>query len=140
MRLRGRPASLWLLIAVLGQLSLRALVGGAALIAAPSGRIVGLSTDALGRAPFADYLVPGVVLFAAFGVAPAVVCHALYAGRRRAPAAAAAVGLGLLCWLAVEALAGFDRPTMWLNLATALAALALASRPSVRDDGRGGAP
>ncbi|SFR38863.1 hypothetical protein [Halorubrum sodomense] len=136
-RFRGRPLVSWLLIAALVQLSVRALVGGAALIAAPSGRIVGLSTDALARTPFDDYLVPGVVLFVVFGLVSAAVCYGVYAGRKGAPAAAAAVGLALLGWLAVEALAGFDRPTIWLNLATAVAALALASRPCVRDGGRG---
>ncbi|TKX56517.1 hypothetical protein EXE44_14740 [Halorubrum sp. SS7] len=140
MRLRGRHPETLALIAVLAQLSVRALVGGAALIAAPSGRIVGLSPAALGRTPFADYLVPGIVLFAVFGVGSGAVCYGLYAGRERAPAAAAAVGLALLGWLAVEALAGFDRPTLWLNLATAVAAVALATRPAVRGDDRGAPP
>ncbi|TKX86033.1 hypothetical protein EXE43_10510 [Halorubrum sp. SS5] len=140
MRPRGRHPETLALIAVLAQLSARALVGGAALIAAPSGRIVGLSTDALDRTPFGDYLVPGIVLFAVFGVGSGAVCYGLYAGRERAPAAAAAVGLALLGWLAVEALAGFDRPTLWLNLATAVAAVALATRPAVRDDGREAPP
>ena len=132
LRLRGRPLARWALIGVLAQLSVRALVGGGALIAAPSGRIVGLSTDALGRTPFGDYLVPGILLFAGFGIGSAVVCYGLYAGVRRAPVGAVAVGAGLLAWLAVELLAGFERPTVWLNLATAVAVIGLGLSHSVR--------
>jgi len=137
MRLRGRPASLWLLIAVLGQLSLRALVGGVALIAAPSGGIVGASTAPLDGLPVDDFLLPGVALLVAFGVAPAAVAAGLYARRRRrTPVAAAEVGVALLGWFLIEAFAGFDRPTTVLNLATALAAIGLASRPAVRAETR----
>ncbi|WP_255410336.1 MULTISPECIES: hypothetical protein [unclassified Halorubrum] len=42
--------------------------------------------------------------------------------------------------MAVEAVAGFDRPTFRLNLATAVAAVALATRPAVRGDGIGAGP
>ncbi|TKX74513.1 hypothetical protein EXE46_08215 [Halorubrum sp. GN11_10-6_MGM] len=135
-RPRGRPLATWLLIAVAGQLSVRGLVGGAALVAAPSGRLVGASTAPLDGLPVGDFLLSGVALFVAFGVAPGVVAAALYGRRGWAPPAAAAVGAALLGWLSVELLAGFDRPTAWLNLATALALLALAGRRSLRAEAR----
>jgi hypothetical protein len=137
MRVRGRPLASWALIAVLAQLSVRGIAGGTALVAAPSGRLVGLTVDGLARTPFPDYRLPGLVLLVAFGLAPAAACYALSARLPRAPAAAAAVGAALLCWLLVEALAGFERPTMWPNLATAVAVVALASRPSVGAADRG---
>ena len=123
---------------MLAQLSARALVGGAALIVAPSGRTVGASTAPLDRLPVDDFLLPGVALLVAFGVAPAVVAAGLYLRRRRAPAAATAVGVALLGWLLIEAFAGFDRPTTALNVATALAAIGLASHSAVRAEAREG--
>ncbi|VTT87580.1 hypothetical protein DM2_914 [Halorubrum sp. DM2] len=66
--------------------------------------------------------------------ATAAVCVALYADRRGARLGAAGVGVALLGWLAVEAVAGFDRPTLWLNLATALAILVLTAGRTVRAD------
>jgi hypothetical protein len=132
---RPRPVLPWLLVAVLGQLSARALAGGVALVVAPSGAIVGLPTAPLEGTPFADFLVPGVVLVVAFGLVPAAVCYAVYAARAWAWTGAVGVGVALVAWVAVELAVGFDRPTVYLNLATAVAAVLLALHPSVRRRG-----
>lgn len=128
----GRSLVHWLLLAVLGQLSVRALAGGVALILDPSGGVVGLSGSTLAETPFADFLVPGVVLAVAFGLAPAVSCYALHTRRWWGWIAAVGVAVALVVWVLVEVALGFVRPTVYLNLGTAAAVLALAVHPVVR--------
>lgn len=132
--------AVWLLLAVLGQLSLRALVGGAALVLAPTGRIIGLSTVPLDGTPFGDFLVPGLVLLTVFGLGSAVLCYGLYAGYRWSWLWSIGMGIAMLGWLFVELAVGFNRPTIYLNLGTAGAILLLAFHPSIRrvdrDSGR----
>ncbi len=136
MRFRGRPAPSWLLLAVLGQLSVRAVLGGAALLIASDGALVGLSTAQLAGTPFGNFAVPGFLLLVAFGLLPAVVCYAIYARYHWGWLASVAVALALLLWVLVELRVGFERPTVYLNLATAGAILALAVHPAVRLAGR----
>lgn len=134
MRVRGRPLSLWLLLSLLGQLSVRAAVGGGALLVAPSGTLVGLPAAPLENTPFGDFLVPGLVLLLAFGVVPLVVCYGLYAKRRWAWPGAVGVALALLAWIIVETAVGFHRTTVYLNLGTVIAIGGFAVHPAVRDD------
>ncbi len=64
---------LWLL-ALLG---LGALGGGGLLVAAPSGRLLGMPLTMLAGSPFADFLVPGIILFTVLGVMPCLLVVAL---------------------------------------------------------------
>jgi len=123
-----------MLLVVLGQLSGRALVGGVALLMAPSGKIIGLSPAPLDGTPFMDFLVPGIILFVLFGLVPAVVCYALYIRHWWGWATSLGVAVAMLAWVLVEVTLGFDRPTIYLNLATAGAILVLAVHPAVRHD------
>jgi len=134
LRVRGRPAILWVLLAVLGQLAVRAAIGGVALLMAPSGEIVGLSSAPLDRTPFGDFLIPGVILLVVFGLTPAVVCYALYTRRRWGWTTSVALAVAMLVWVFVEVVVGFDRPTIFLNFVTAGAILVLAVHPAVRHD------
>jgi uncharacterized membrane-anchored protein len=129
---RERPTALWVLLVTLGQLSARALIGGTALLVAPSGRLVGLSPAPLDGTVLSDFFVPGLVLFVVFGLGSAVASYGLYARRRWGWLAGVAVAGGLLVWILVEVVVGFHRPTLSLNLATAGAVLLLAVHPSVR--------
>lgn len=132
MHLRGRsPYRLGLLV-VTGQIAVRALVGGGSLVLAPSGALVGLSTDTLTGTPFSDFLVPGLILVVVLGLYPAFVCYVLYTERRWGWVGAVSVAVALSVWVAVELVVGFDRPTKYLNLLTAGAILVLAVHPSVR--------
>lgn len=135
MPLGSRSTVRLLLLAVLGQLSVRALLGGAALVIAPSGRLVGLSTGALVRSPFSDYLIPGTILLVAFGFGPIGVGLGLYRHRWWGGLGCVAIGVMLLAWLAVEIALGFKRPTLYLNLATAGLMLGLAMHPDVHPGG-----
>lgn len=137
MRFRGRPAVVWILLAVIGQLSVRALLGGGALVLAPSGSLVGLSTGELGGTPFGDFLIPGSILLVVFGLCPVWVIHALYARRWWGWLGASALATALLGWLLVEVAFGFARPTLYVNLGTAIAILVLAMHPEIRHGGSG---
>jgi hypothetical protein len=134
MAVRDRPLSLWLLILLLGQLSGRAFVGGAALLLAPSGTIVGVSTDPLENTPVSDFFVPGLVLVLVFGMVPAGVCYGLVMNRWWAWPAAITVALTLLVWIIIEIAVGFSRPTIYLNLGTAIGICGVAMYPPVRRD------
>jgi hypothetical protein len=83
-------------------LSLGAIGGGVALMAGPHGEFLPLPVSALAGSPFADYFVPGVILFAVLGLGP--LGAAVLAWRRHpaAPALAVAVGGALLIWLTVQ--------------------------------------
>ncbi|QCC47934.1 hypothetical protein [Halobellus limi] len=135
MDLRGRSIGVGLLIVALGQLSVRAVLGGSALLLDPSGSVVGLSVGTLSGTPFRSFLVPGALLLVVFGLVPAAVAAALYEGQRWGRPAAVTVAVALVGWVAVEVAVGFDRPTAYLNLATAAALVALsvyARRPGTR--------
>ena len=134
MSIRGRPRSVWVLFLLLGQLSARAIVGGSALLVDPSGTLVGAPTGPLAATPFTDFVVPGLVLLSVFGLAPAGVCYGLYARQRWARAGSVGVGVALLVWIAVELAVGFSRPTVYLNLGTAIGTAGLAVHPAVRRD------
>lgn len=134
MPVRGRPLSLWLLILLLGQLSIRAFVGGGALLVSPSGTLVGVPTEPLESTPVSDFFLPGAVLLLVFGLVPATVCYGLYTKRWWAWPAAITVALALLVWIIVEIAVGFSRPTIYLNLGTAIGIGAVAMYPAVRRD------
>ncbi|OYR44729.1 MULTISPECIES: hypothetical protein [unclassified Halorubrum] len=137
MRLRGRSLSHWALLAALGQLAARALAGGAALVVDPSGALVDASPAPLAPTPVDDFLLPGALLVALFGVCPVLAGYGLHADRSWGRAAAVAVGVALALWVAAETALGFARPTRALNLATAAAVLALAASPSVASSSDG---
>jgi hypothetical protein len=132
MRLRDRPLSHWALLAALGQLAVRAVAGGVALVVDPSGGLVNASPGPLAATPVDDFLLPGIALVAAFGLCPILAGYGLHARRRWGRVAAVAVGVALSLWVGVEVALGFDRPTRALNLATAVAVVALAAPPLVR--------
>lgn len=136
MDVRGASVLRWGLLAALGQLVVRALAGGAALIVAPSGELVGLSTEALSETPFDDFLVPGLVLALVLGAYPSLVWYAIYTRRKWGWIGAVSVAVALSVWITVQLAVGFDRPTKYLNLLTAAAILLLAAQPPIRRPSR----
>lgn len=142
-RLRAGPALLSVLVALQ---AVSGLGGGAVLVIDPSGGLLGMPLSVLRRGPFADFLVPGVILLLVLGVLPAVTAVALWARPRWRAAAplermlgghwswicAGVVGAGLLIWLAVEwwMVGPSSLLVGYAGLASAI--LALASLPSTR--------
>lgn len=108
----GRPAGAYVLMLLHVLLAVGALFGGAALIADPSGGLLEMPVALLTGSPFPDYLVPGVILFALFGVAPLAVILGLWLRPawlelpRGLPSlawfASGTLGLALIVWILVQ--------------------------------------
>ena len=83
-------------------LGLGAAGGGLALMAGPNGEILPIPVAALSGSPFANYFVPGAILFTILGIGP--LGAAVLAWRRHpvAPLLTCAVGGALLIWLVVQ--------------------------------------
>ena len=135
------------LIALLLFLSVGALAGGGALLAAPDGSALGLPLALLAGTPFPDYFAPGVLLFTFLGIYPAVVCFALWRRpnwqwpdtlnpcRRLhwAWAAGWSVGVVLIVWILSQmALLGCCYALQYLYLAWGILVLIVAVVPAVR--------
>ncbi|MGE3507722.1 MAG: hypothetical protein AB7N65_02420 [Vicinamibacterales bacterium] len=78
------------------------LVGGCALVADPSGALIGLPLVWLEGTPFSDYFVPGIILLTVLGVCPLVVGSGLWRGRSWAWYGSLVVGASLAVWILVE--------------------------------------
>jgi hypothetical protein len=83
-------------------LGLGASGGRLALMAGPNGEILPIPVSLLSGSPFANYFVPGAILFTILGIGP--LGAALLAWRRHpvAPLLTFAVGGALLIWLIVQ--------------------------------------
>jgi hypothetical protein len=86
----------------LGILGPMALAGGAALVARPDGGVMSMPVDLLAGSPFADYLVPGLILGGLFGVGSLVVLALGLLRWRIAPFLAFAIGVAQMIWIVVE--------------------------------------
>ncbi|MFB6172608.1 MAG: hypothetical protein ABEJ23_08740 [Haloarculaceae archaeon] len=128
------PVALWLYAVGAAVLGVSALAGGATLVADPSGGGLSLPLAYLEGSPFADYLLPGLVLFSAFGIGSFAVLYGV--ARRRPWAWVGAVGLGAaqVVWIAVQLYVIrtlHPLQAVFGGLGAALVVLALL--PSVRD-------
>ena len=94
---------IFLFAAVLFQ-GLSGIFGGAALVIDPSGAIISLPHALIADTVFGSYLVPGIVLLFALGVAPLAVAYGLWRARFWAWWGTLYVGVALIVWLAVELL------------------------------------
>ena len=125
----GRLAATAIVLEIL--LGTGAIGGGLALMLGPNGEILPLPVAALSGSPFANYFMPGAILFTVIGLGP--LGAAVLAWRRNAvaPLLAFAVGVALLVWLVVEiALVGYasDPPlqALYLGLGAAITLLGVA--------------
>lgn len=105
-RLHARPQSVSGIarVAVIMEtfLGLGAMAGGAPLILAPDGHLLGMATTMLSGTPFHSYLVPGILLFTVIGLGPMLVAAITVRRHPIAPLAAIGVGLSLIVWICVE--------------------------------------
>lgn len=136
-RRQARPTALYVLLAGLLFQGVSGVAGGIGLIGDPTGRSVGLPLDWLEGSPFADYLIPGLVLFSALGVSPLIVAYGLWRRLFWAWPAVLVVGAALVVWIGVEILVvGYHAwpPLQLVYGLLGVALLVLALLPSVRRD------
>jgi len=72
----------WLLIALLAFVGVNATVAGAAFVVAPDGHLIRMPLSQLTRSPFADFRVPGLLLFVFIGLYPIFAAYGLWKGPR----------------------------------------------------------
>jgi hypothetical protein len=62
---------------LLGFLALGAIIGGGTLTISPTGKLLRMPLYLLEKSPFNNYLIPGIILFSVFGLAPLLLIFAL---------------------------------------------------------------
>jgi peptidoglycan/LPS O-acetylase OafA/YrhL len=135
----SRPVAVRLLMSALLFQSIGAIGGGIALLTDPSGANIGMSVNLLSGSPFADFLIPGIVLLGVLGLYPLAVLWGVWRRERWARAGSAVLGLALVIWIGVQiSVIGYSsRPPLQLVYGLlGVAFLVLSSRPSVRHDQR----
>lgn len=73
-----RPPAVILLCILHAFLGLGAIGGGLVLIIDPSGEMIGMPLSMLERAPFSNFLLPGILLLVVFGLLPILVLYGLF--------------------------------------------------------------
>lgn len=131
----SRAVSIRFLMGLLLFQGLSGLLGGYGLVTDPTGASLRIPLGWLEGSPFADYLVPGLILLIVLGFFPLVVLYGLRANRRWAWFGALAVGAGLIIWIGVEiTIIGYqaEPPFQVIYAAVGLFILLLALLPSTR--------
>ena len=123
-------------------LGIGALGGGALLVLGPHGEILPLPVLALAGSPFADYSVPGAILFIVIGLGPLAAAVLTWRRHRLAPLLACATGEALIIWLAVEiAIVGYtNKPPLqafYLALGVVIALVGIHWLRLTRSPGQG---
>ena len=70
------------LVFLLALLGIGALYGGITLIIDPEGVLLGLPLTLLDHSMFKDFLIPGILLFALFGLIPVLIIRPLFTKKK----------------------------------------------------------
>lgn len=99
-----RPIAIRILLALLLFQAFSGIGGGYGLAADPTGSAVGLDPEWLEGSPFADYLIPGIILLVVLGIGPVIVVVGIFRRLQWAWMASLLAGLALIIWIVVEVL------------------------------------
>jgi hypothetical protein len=75
--MKNHPVAVYLLCLLHLTLGISAFAGGASLMLAPDGSLLGLKQNLLQHSPFANYFIPGLLLFFLNGIFPLLVMFGL---------------------------------------------------------------
>lgn len=89
-------------VALLVLLGVGALAGGMALVVRPDGSVMHMPVSMLAGSPFADFLIPGLILGGLFGIGSFVVAVLGLRQWRIAPFLAFGIGAGQMIWIIVQ--------------------------------------
>jgi hypothetical protein len=81
-----------------------AFFGGMLFIRDPSGMLLQMDVTALGHSPFADYLIPGIVLLSILGIGSGIVAALVIVRAHGMARSVMALGGALVVWIAVQLL------------------------------------
>lgn len=138
-----------LLLILLSFLGLGAIGGGGVFIISPNGKLIGMPLSVLGNSPFANFLIPGIILFFVLGLLPCLLVVALikkpksifadrinlFSDMHWAWAYAIYVAFALIIWIQMEMV--FLKAVHWLHtfyMFYAVTILCCALLPSVRSN------
>lgn len=79
-----------------------AVVSGLMLMISPSGILLQAPLEMLEGTPFANYFIPGLILFAVNGVGQLIAAYLTLKKKRVAPLMGAVFGLGLMIWMFIQ--------------------------------------
>ena len=102
--LKSRPLTFYILIGLMTFQGLSGLFGGIMLVLDPSGNSLNMPIDLLKNSPFANYLIPGIILLLILGVLPLTVMNGLWKKQKWSWYGSLFVSLALLIWIFVEVL------------------------------------
>ena len=100
-------------------------LGGARLVADPSGASIDLPVEWLAGSAFSNYFVPGLVLLIVLGLGPWVAAYGVWRRRPWGWTSSFVVGAALIVWLAIQIRIIGYHPDPPLQLAYALLACAI---------------
>jgi hypothetical protein len=97
-----RPGYVWGAIVLELVTAVAAIPVGLSLMADPSGSGIGLPSGWIEESWFADYLIPGVYLFAINGIGMLALAGLSVLRHWSAPWLTGALGVGMIAWIAVQ--------------------------------------
>lgn len=92
----------YVLLVLLVLLGLNGLIGGAMLLADPSGAAMALSLEMLEGLPISDFILPGLFLVVVMGLAPLGIAYACWKRFAWARHAALTQGVVLVFWIGLQ--------------------------------------
>lgn len=81
---------------------LSALFGGSVLVVAPDGSILGMPLSLLATTPFADFLLPGLILFTVLGLGSSIGWMLVYRGHPWATRWVRMIGTATVVWIVTQ--------------------------------------
>ena len=116
--------------------SISGIFGGIGLIIDPSGEALQIPLEWLDGSPFANYLIPGIILFIVLGIIPFLIFFGLRKRKYWGWQGSIFIGLALIIWIVVEIIIiGYqhDPPLQLIYGIVGIAILAVTNTATVKN-------